>query len=92
MLDTLKAKSSKTVKEAVWSYQEGRYAMDAESRRAFDRLGLAYDSDLDSVKRRYKLLSKQYHPDGGDQASSDAFITMKQSYDTLQHAFQEKGR
>jgi DnaJ-class molecular chaperone len=92
MLKTLKTLLAKQARGAIWAYREGRYEMDAKTRRAFDRLGLSYESDLDTVKQRYRHLSKQYHPDGGIQKDSEAFIALKQSYDTLLSAFKTKGR
>ncbi len=79
-------------KDVVQSYNEGRFEMDAETRQAFDRLGLAYESDITAIKRRYRELSKKYHPDSGISPETEKFLVIKNSYDVLRSASKKKDR
>ncbi len=90
MFDRLKKSMLEGAKSAVRSYNEGRFEMDAESRQAFDRLELDYESDITAIKRRYKELSKRYHPDSGISPETERFLSIKNSYDVLRSAYKEK--
>jgi len=83
MFDALKRTLLDGAKDAVRSYNEGRHAMDDRERKAFDHLGLPYDSSLESIKARYKELSKAYHPDAGGADKSAMFLKLKEAYDVL---------
>ena len=88
MFDAIKKTMLDNAKEAVRSYNEGRHEMDAETRRAFDRLDLPYESDFESIKKRYRELSKAYHPDMGNSKNTDEFLAIKKAYDVLKSAYQ----
>lgn len=91
MFDELKKSMLDTAKTAVRSYNEGRYEIDAETRKAFDRLGLPYDSAFETIKKRYLLLSREFHPDTGSANNSDAFLAIKKAYDVLKSVKNKKG-
>lgn len=90
MFDRLKRSMLEGAKEVVHSYNEGRFEMDAETRQAFDRLDLTYESDIIAIKRRYRELSKRYHPDSGISPEAEKFLVIKNSYDVLRSAFKKK--
>jgi len=83
MFEKIKNRASQMAKEGVRSYIEGRHDLDAESRRALDKLDLAYDSNFETVKTRYYTLSKQFHPDSGSHADKEKFLAIKNAYDVL---------
>ena len=45
------------------------------------KLGLPYDADINDVKKRFRQLAKQYHPDKGGDAQK--FIELMQIYEGL---------
>lgn len=48
---------------------------------ALNALGLPFDADLVAIKRRFRVLAKETHPDvGGD---AEAFVRLKAQYDEL---------
>ena len=77
-------------KSVVHSYNEGLFEMDAETRQAFDRLDLDYESDITAIKRRYRELSKKYHPDSEISPDTEKFLVIKNSYDVLRSASKKK--
>jgi len=87
MFEKLKNSVNKIAKESAHAFIEGRHDLDAASRRAFDKLDLSYDSDLETIKKRYYSLSKEYHPDSGPRADKDKFIAVKEAYDVLKSNF-----
>ncbi len=61
-------------------------------------LGVDPESDEVEIKRVYRLLAAQFHPDGAEalderqrQKTEEAFIKIKAAYDKLMHSF-DKGR
>lgn len=89
MFEKFKNAANKMALDGARSFIEGRYGLDAESRRAFDRLDLPYDSDIQTIKKRYHALSKKFHPDVGSHADKEKFIAVKEAYDVLK-SFCEK--
>jgi molecular chaperone DnaJ len=51
----------------------------------YEILGVAKDADADAIKRSYRKLALQYHPDksGGDKASEDSFREATEAYEVL---------
>ncbi len=51
----------------------------------YEVLGVAKDADGDAIKRAYRKLALQYHPDrsGGDKASEDSFREATEAYEVL---------
>ncbi|MEO5510430.1 MAG: molecular chaperone DnaJ [Longimicrobiales bacterium] len=54
----------------------------------YEILGVAKDADADAIKRSYRKLALQYHPDksGGDKASEDSFREATEAYEVLRDA------
>ena len=52
---------------------------------AYDLLGLKHDADLDAIKRAYRGLAKQLHPDvnAGDEKAADRFKEITAAYNML---------
>ena len=52
---------------------------------AYDLLGVAHDADLDAIKRAYRGLAKELHPDvnAGDVAASERFKEITAAYNLL---------
>ena len=90
MFEKLKNAANKIAKESARSFIEGRYDLDANSRRAFDRMDLPYDSDMQTIKKRYHALSKKFHPDGGSHADKEKFIALKEAYDVLKSFYEKR--
>lgn len=84
-------------------YNRGNYAAEARSgrlstnrgrkvkvleKKAFDELNLKYTATGDDIKRRYKDLVKQNHPDmnGGDRSSEARLSAIIKAYKHLQKA------
>ena len=59
--------------------------MAEEKRDYYEVLGLQKGCSDDELKKAYRKLAKQYHPDanGGDKAAEQQFIKINQAYDTL---------
>jgi molecular chaperone DnaJ len=55
-------------------------------------LGVASDASADEIKRAYRKLAQQYHPDAnqGDAAAEEKFKEISEAYATLSHAEQRK--
>jgi molecular chaperone DnaJ len=55
------------------------------ARDYYDVLGVARDADQDAVKRAYRKLAMQYHPDrsGGDKGSEERFKEATEAYEVL---------
>ncbi|MGI6247110.1 MAG: J domain-containing protein [Pseudochelatococcus sp.] len=53
--------------------------------KALDKLGLEAGADAETIKARYKLLVKRFHPDanGGDRSFEDRLQEILQAYNTL---------
>jgi molecular chaperone DnaJ len=51
----------------------------------YEILGVAKDADADSIKRSYRKLALQFHPDrsGGDKAAEDSFREATEAYEVL---------
>jgi DnaJ like chaperone protein len=81
---------------------EGEFADLTASCRTLDTdacaiLGVATDADEAEIKRVYRLLAAQFHPDGAEaldegqrRKTEEAFIKIKAAYDKLMHSFDEK--
>ncbi|WP_298511019.1 J domain-containing protein [uncultured Kordia sp.] len=54
---------------------------------AYKILGVKPNSDFQEIRRRYKLLSKRYHPDNIDTGDHNKFITISVAYTILQSSF-----
>lgn len=52
-----------------------------QSPSLLERLGLPFDADQRDIKKRFRELAKQYHPDTGGDA--DKFIELMQVYEKL---------
>ncbi|HEX6693530.1 MAG TPA: molecular chaperone DnaJ, partial [Longimicrobiales bacterium] len=54
----------------------------------YEVLGVAKDADGDAIKRAYRKLALQYHPDrnGGDKAAEDSFREATEAYEVLRDA------
>ncbi len=52
---------------------------------AYDLLGLKRDADLDAIKRAYRTLAKELHPDvnAGDEQAADRFKEITAAYNML---------
>ena len=90
MFDTFKNVLKDVAKESMVSYYEGRYDLDTGQRRALDKLELAYESDLEAIKARYRQLSKKFHPDNIKTGNQEQFLRVKEAYDVLKSAFKTK--
>src|SRR5690606_30698613 len=55
------------------------------SRDYYDILGVARTADADAVKKAYRKLAMQYHPDRnpGDKAAEQAFKEINEAYEVL---------
>src|SRR5438309_11882106 len=65
-----------------WSRRRRRRAM-AES--LYDTLGVAKGASQDEIKKAYRKLARQYHPDKnpGDKEAEDSFKRVQGAYDVL---------
>lgn len=90
VLDRIRASVKEVAKESLKSYYEGRYELDTKERKAMDLFGLDYDTDFDSVKQRYRELSRRYHPDNLESGDNDRFIAIRSAYDVLKSAFSKR--
>jgi len=56
--------------------------------RALDTLGLDADATAEDIRKRYKLLIKQHHPDanGGDRTSEARFSAVLEAYRLLRQS------
>lgn len=72
------------------AYMEGRYEVDRSMMDALDELGLPYHADMKQVKKRYFELCKEFHPDSAKTINNERFLRVKEAYDTLKAAFQDK--
>ncbi len=64
------------------SYQEGgRSELNLYDPDLLSRLGLPFDADSDAVKRRFRELAKQYHPDAG--GADEEFIRLMEVYQEI---------
>ena len=54
----------------------------------YDTLGVAKNASQDEIKKAYRKLARQYHPDrnAGDEASEERFKEVQQAYDVLSDA------
>ena len=52
---------------------------------AYDLLGIERDADLDAIKRAYRGLAKELHPDvnAGDEKAADRFKDITAAYNLL---------
>ncbi len=90
MFEKFKNAANQIAKESARSFIEGRYDLDARARRALDKLDLAYDSDFETIRKRYLHLSKQFHPDSGLGADQDKFIAINDAYNVLKSVHQKR--
>ena len=58
----------------------------------YDTLGVAKNAPQDEIKKAYRSLARQYHPDKnpGDQAAEDRFKEVQTAYDVLSDADKRK--
>jgi DnaJ-class molecular chaperone with C-terminal Zn finger domain len=73
-------------RQAGMRSENGRFA--AEERRALDILGLAGDADRASLRKRYTVLLRKYHPDhnGGDHGHATRLQEVVEAYQLLRKA------
>lgn len=56
----------------------------AEKRDYYDVLGVGKQSDADEIKKAYRKLARQFHPDANpDPAAADKFKEINEAYETL---------
>ena len=60
------------------------YTTDSVEYNPYEVLGVVSNSNLTAVKKKYRELSKIFHPDKG--GSEESFIKIKQAYETLTNA------
>jgi hypothetical protein len=74
--------------------QERRMPSASPEARALAVLELPVGSSFEEVRRRYKTLAKQLHPDanGGDRAAEDRLKVVNQAYSTLKTAYAQLGQ
>jgi curved DNA-binding protein CbpA len=60
--------------------------------RALDVLGLEVDADLEMIKKSYRLLAKQNHPDTNpdDEDAAQRFQAIQLSYQVLKSAAERR--
>lgn len=65
--------------------------IDKKLENCFKTLGLDFDTDLNAVKSRYKILAKKWHPDVQNEQLSkynkDKFIIITNAYKTILKSF-----
>ena len=52
---------------------------------SYQVLGVSKDASADTIKKAFRKLAKQYHPDatGGDEGAKQKFVEINQAYETL---------
>ena len=72
------------------SFRGGGFPFGAQPRAAdtklYDSLGLAKDASQDEIKKAYKKLALQHHPDKGGE--EEAFTSVQQAFEVLSHKHQ----
>jgi molecular chaperone DnaJ len=60
----------------------------ARMRDYYEILGVARDADAETIKKSYRKLALQYHPDrnGGDKDAEDKFKEATEAYEVLRDA------
>src|ERR1041385_8307049 len=58
----------------------------------YETLGVPKNASQDEIKKAYRKLARQYHPDrnGGDEAAEERFKEGQQAYDALSDADKRK--
>lgn len=66
--------------------------MSTRSRDFYEVLGVAADADADAIRKAYRKLAKQYHPDAnpGDQTAQSRFQEIGEAYAVLSDAEKRK--
>src|ERR671929_272780 len=59
--------------------------MATKSKNLYDALGVAKNASADEIKRAYRKLARQYHPDAnpGDASAEERFKEVQAAYDVL---------
>lgn len=80
-----------TAAEETRRFHPGGGPMKPEDRRALDALGLEADATKDDIKKAYKTLVKQYHPDvaGDDRKTAERFRIIADAYRHLAASWRE---
>src|SRR5262249_10757123 len=67
-------------------------ADEAEVAALYDTLGVKKDASADEIKKAYRKLAAQYHPDKnpGDSSAEEKFKEVQNAYDTLSDAEKRK--
>jgi len=89
MFDKLYSKLNTLATETKAAFYEGLEDLSPEVLIAFKQLSLDSSSDFDAVKKKYRHLSKLYHPDSGLEKNSLKFIVIKDAYDVLKYHFKK---
>jgi len=68
-----------------WGGAEDEFGFSTTEQAAFDTLELDTGSDQAAIKRQYRKLAKQFHPDAnpGDPEASERFYKIQAAYDLL---------
>nr|WP_279347122.1 DnaJ domain-containing protein [Govania unica] len=74
-------------------FAPGNRPLSAAEREALATLGLDMQATKADIKKAYKLLVKQYHPDanGGDRQREDMFRSISDAYRKLAAAWESRG-
>lgn len=88
MLERMDTEQLKRVIDEFWFhlyfriYQERGFRMELQEPGLMDYLGLPYDADQNMVRKRFRELCRQFHPDeGGDQDKFIELLDMMERYD-----------
>jgi DnaJ-class molecular chaperone len=58
----------------------------AESKNLYELLGVARDADTDAIRKAYRKLARQHHPDlnPGDEAAEERFKQVSRAWEVLE--------
>lgn len=92
MFNLLYSKFNKLAVQTKEAFYEGlEEDIDPEILAALKTLTLDKYATFEEIKKRYKQLSRQYHPDSGSQNQVAMFLCIKEAYDVLKSHYKKKG-